>query len=193
MRSLLGRPGLMKPPGSDIHRFLPLQFVQKGALRKRQLTVELCLTPIVGLLLVIVLYLLPTFSASGELLCPCKRTDLPAAKNVLELESAPGVTISRTSVSLNGDPKADPSELAKQADQPIPIASLYADLLVLKNNYKLLHPSAQEWTGLVLIEADKNVEFGLVRKVLVSCSAAGYHRTQLAVEGHDPLKGHRSM
>lgn len=182
MRSLLERPGLMKPPGADIRRFLPLQFVKRSAFCRRPLQVELCLTPFVGLLLVITLYLLPTFSASGELLCNCRQPDLPEAKAVLDLQLAPVVAISRDSVTLNGDPKAATSALATQADRPIPIPLLYEDLLVLKHNYKLLHPSAQEWPGRVLIQAEKDLDYGVIRKVMVSCAAAGYNRAQLAVK-----------
>ena len=52
--------------------------------------------------------------------------------------------------------------------------------MTLKNNYKLLHPS-EEFPGTVIVQADKGVDFKVVKKVLYTCSVAGYRNVNFAV------------
>jgi len=49
-----------------------------------------------------------------------------------------------------------------------------------KNNYKLLHPS-EDFKGVCIIQADKSVEFKMLRKVMFSAATAGYQNVNFAV------------
>jgi len=52
--------------------------------------------------------------------------------------------------------------------------------VTLKNNYKLLHPS-EDFLGNVIVQADRGVDFKVVKKVLYTCGAAAYKNVNLAV------------
>jgi biopolymer transport protein ExbD len=106
---------------------------------------------------------------------------LPEAMNFKDLEQAPIVAVSRESVTLDGRQVADSAELNKENTADWKINDLYDQLVTLKNNYKLLHPS-DEFKGLVIVQADKNVDFKVIKKVMYSCGTAGYQNVNFAVQ-----------
>lgn len=182
MSSALDRPGMIKPPSPRLRKFIPLKFVTKHGAGKKSTYAELNLTSMVDMLTILVVFLLQTFSASGELLTVSKNITLPEAVNWKDLEQAPIIAISKDSVTLNGDPKGNSAELsAEQAlDQKIP--QLHDDLVVLKNNFKLLHPNPEDWKGLVIVQADKQIDFKILKRVMYTCAAAGYSNVNFAVQ-----------
>ena len=182
MASALERPGMIKPPAPRLRKFIPLKFVTKHGAGKKSTYAELNLTSMVDMLTILVVFLLQTFSASGELLTVSKNITLPEAVNWKDLEQAPIIAISKDSVTLNGDPKGNSAELsAEQAlDQKIP--QLHDDLVVLKNNFKLLHPNPEDWKGLVIVQADKQIDFKILKRVMYTCAAAGYANVNFAVQ-----------
>lgn len=148
---------------------------------RRPLSAMLNLNPLIGVLVILAIFLLPQFQASGELLCVCRHPPLPQASHVVPLEQGPVIMISSHSVALNGDPKADTSELMEDPKRGV-IQPLRADLGVLKDNHRLLHPDAAAFPGVVNIQAEKNTPFKILRRVLATCKAAGYDRPSFVVE-----------
>ena len=125
-------------------------------------------------------------SASGEL-SVSKNVTLPEAINYKDIEQAPIIAISRDVVTLDGRPMADSGELNKADSIDWKIPQLHDDLVVLKNNFKLLHPNPEDWKGLVLVQGDKNVDFKVLKKVMFTCTVAGYTNINFAV--HQKSKG----
>ena len=81
-------------PGRRLLHHIPLRFVRKkvaggGA---RSVNQEIPLIPFIDFLLCIVLFLLASFSASGELPID-KNVKLPNAENVIDMTEAPMVAI----------------------------------------------------------------------------------------------------
>ena len=76
--------GLIEKPGSHLGHDVPLKFVQKGAHGRKSAYAELNLTSMVDMLTILVVFLLQTFSASGELLSVSKNIVLPDAVNFKE-------------------------------------------------------------------------------------------------------------
>ena len=172
--------GLIEKPGPHLGHDVPLKFVQKGAHGKKTGYAELNLTSMVDMLTILVVFLLQTFSASGELLTVSKNIVLPEATNFKDLERAEVIGISKESVTLGGAPVADANELNRENTVDWKITQLHDQLVQLKNNYKLLHPS-EEFPGTVIVQADKGVDFKVVKKVLYTCGVAGYKNVNFAV------------
>lgn len=181
MSSVFDKGGLIKQPGPRLRKFIPLKFVTKHGAGKKSTYAELNLTLMVDMLTILVVFLLQTFSASGELLTVSKNITLPEALNYKDLEQAPIISISRDAVTLNGEPKADSSELTRETTMDWKIPQLHDDLVVLKNNFKLLHPDPNDWKGLVIIQGDKNIDFKVLKKVMYTCTVAGYNNVNFAV------------
>jgi biopolymer transport protein ExbD len=177
----LNKPKLMEKPGPRLRRFIPLRFVRGAQQGKKSVYAELNITSMVDMLMILVVFLLQTFSASGELLTVQKNIVLPEAMNYKELEQAPIIAVSKDSVTLNGRMVADATVLNQENTVDWKIVELHDELVVLKNNYKLLHPS-DEWRGMVIVQADKGVDFKVIKKVMYSCAMAGYLNVNFAVQ-----------
>lgn len=171
----------MKKPGPRLRRFIPLKFVRGGAGGKKSTYAELNITSMVDMLMILTVFLLMTFSASGELLQVQKNITLPEAQNYRDLEQAPIIAVSKDSVTLDGHMVADATVLNQENTADWKIVELHDTLVTLKNNYKLLHPS-DEWKGIVIVQADKGVDFKVIKKVMYSCSLAGYQNVNFAVQ-----------
>src|SRR4051794_1735326 len=172
--------GLIEKPGPHLGHDVPLKFVQKGAHGRKSAYADLNLTSMVDMLTILVVFLLQTFSASGELLTVQKNIVLPEASNFKDLEQAQVIAISKDAVTLAGRPMADAEELNKETTVDWKITQLHDELVTLKNNYKLLHPS-ENFPGTIILQADKNVDFKVVKKVMYTCAVAGYPNVNFAV------------
>ncbi len=175
------KAGLMKKPGPRLRKFIPLKFVRGGAGGKKSTYAELNLTSMVDMLTILTVFLLMTVSASGELLQVQKNIVLPEAQNFKDLEQAPIIAVSKDSVTLDGHMVADATVLNQENTADWKIVELHDLLVTLKNNYKLLHPS-DDWKGIVIVQADKGVDFKVIKKVMYSCSIAGYQNVNFAVQ-----------
>ena len=88
---------MIQKPGRRLMHKVPLRFVQNkvsggGA---RSVNTSLALIPLIDFLVVVVLFLLMSFSASGEIPVD-KNTKLPSAENTLDMIDAPVVAITGT-------------------------------------------------------------------------------------------------
>ncbi len=175
-------PGLMQPPGPRLGQAVPLDFVRRRKTRGRRSTyAELNLTSMVDMLTILVVFLLQTFSTSGEL-SVSRDIKLPAAVNHAAIEQAPIIAISRDVVTLNGYPMADTAELLRGDSIDWKLPRLYDELSVLRNNFKLVHAEPGAWQGLLLVQADQGVDFKVLKKVMYTCAAAGYDNLSFAVQ-----------
>jgi biopolymer transport protein ExbD len=174
--------GLIKKPGPRIRRFVPLRFVRAGGGGRKSGYAELNLTSMVDMLTILVVFLLQTFSASGELLAVQKNIVLPEAQNFKDLEQAPIIAVSKESVTLDGRMVANAEQLNAENTADWKITDLHDQLVTLKNNYKLLHPSEGDKFNTVIVQADKNVDFKVIKKVMYSCAVAGYVNVNFAVQ-----------
>jgi len=135
----------------------------------------------IDMMTMLVIFLLMSFSATGEILFVQKNIVLPDAQNWTDLERAPVVGISKDVVTLDGVQVSSADELMKDASTgDFKIAELHDRLVTMKNNYKLLH-TGEEFPGIAIVQSDKNVEFKALKKVMYSISVAGYQNINFAV------------
>ncbi|MDD9941582.1 MAG: biopolymer transporter ExbD [Myxococcales bacterium] len=167
-------------PGTVLLKNVPLQFVanqRKG--HGRSVNTEVTLVPFIDLLITLVVFLLMSFSASGELLAQNPSIVLPDASVSTDIEIAPVISIDATVITLDGRRIADVPTLA--ADPKVArIEALISDLDTLKRNWAILHPR-DPFAGTVIIQADKNVDYRVIKKVLYSAGQSGYPNISYAV------------
>jgi biopolymer transport protein ExbD len=101
-------------PGKVLLRNVPLEFVSKkvtghGA---KPVDVSIPLIPFIDFLIVLVVFLLISFSASGELLAQKPNLTMPKASNVVNVETAPVIAVDPIVVTLDGRRMADTATLA---------------------------------------------------------------------------------
>lgn len=168
-------------PGRVLLKGVPLAFVSKkvtGGGRKAS-NLEIPLIPFIDFLIVLVVFLLISFSASGELLAQKPNLTMPKASNVVNVEVAPVIAVDPIVVTLDGRRMADTATLA--ADPKVErIEQLIQDLETLKRNWSILHPQ-EPFPGQVIMQADVSIDFRVIKKLMFSASQAGYANVSFAV------------
>ena len=155
----------------------------KGAGQRRTVGADLLITPLVDMFIIIVIFLLQNFSATGEILFMSQDITLPDAMNGNEIDRAPVVQISSDSVMLEGEQIALVADLARDEYWNIP--ALEEKLRDLKKRYEALHQADPSggFKGDINIQGHKEVEFKTIKRVMYSCNQAGYANINFAVMG----------
>ncbi len=154
-----------------------------GAHHKKPANADLLITPLVDMFVIIVLFLLANFSATGEVLMMTKDIQLPEAANVKEVEMVPVVMVSNEQVVVQGNVVGRVEDLAR--DEYLNIPALEEKLRDMKKQYEDLHSAAGDteggFKGDVNIQANKEVQFKVIKRVMYSCAMAGYTNINFAV------------
>lgn len=169
-----------KPDKVLLHH-IPLKFVHAkvaGGGRKA-LDANIPLVPFIDFLITLVVFLLSSFSASGELVAQRQGLTMPSAANASDLELAPIIQIDARVVTLEGRRMADAQTLVASAGLER-IEPLIQDLETLRRNWPILHPR-DPFPGTVIIQADVAVDFRIIKKVMFSAGQAGYSNISFAV------------
>jgi biopolymer transport protein ExbD len=168
-------------PGKVLLRAIPLEFVSKkvsghGA---KAVDVAIPLVPFIDFLIVLVVFLLISFSASGELLAQKANLKMPKAANVVDIEISPVIAVDPVVITLDGRRMADTATLA--ADPKVErIEQLIQDLETLKRNWSILHPQ-EPFPGQVIMQADVSIDYRVIKKLMFSTAQAGYANVSFAV------------
>lgn len=168
-------------PGKALLRDVPLTFVAKKVQGHGAKAVDTAipLVPFIDFLIVLVVFLLTSFSASGELLAQQPNLRMPTAANVVDLEISPIIAINPQVMTLDGRRMADTQSLAANP-QMERIEQVVQDLETLKRNWSILHPS-QPFPATVIIQADEHIDFRVIKKAMFSAAQAGYSNISFAV------------
>lgn len=142
---------------------------------------DLNVTPLVDMFVILVLFLVANFSATGEILALNKDVQLPEAANTEELTLAPVVMVSKDEVLVSGTLIGRVEDLTR--DDYLNIPTLEEKLRDMRKQYEDLHNAANDsgaFKGEVNIQADKAVQFRIIKRVMFSCAAAGYGNISFA-------------
>jgi biopolymer transport protein ExbD len=142
---------------------------------------ELNVVPMVDMFVMLVIFLLQQFSATGEVLYMQKDIKLPDAHHGQMIEIAPVVAVSADQVVVTGVKVADIRELDSDSGY-LNIPALEERLRDEKKRWEFIHQQDpdKKWDGVVNIQADKAVPFRIVKRVMYSCGVAGYFNVNFA-------------
>lgn len=170
---LMAHTGLLKAKG--------------GGHGKKGVFADLQLTPLIDMFIVILIFLLMSFSASGEIVSANKDIKLPMAAHVEKLERTPIISISYPKndpsggiVTLESREVSTARELLEDSGPDWKIAKLTETLLKMKQRWKVTNPD-KPWQGKLIIQSDQNVDFKIIKKVMYSAGVAGYGNLLFAV------------
>ena len=155
----------------------------EGGHHKKGMFADLNVTPMVDLFVIIVLFLIANFSATGEVVMMSKEISLPEAAHVKEIDFAPVIQVSADAVIVNGKEVGKVEELTR--DEYLNIPALEEELRIMKKQWEDLHALAQDanatFKGDVNIQGHKEVQFRIMKRVMYSCASAGYSNINFAV------------
>jgi biopolymer transport protein ExbB len=154
---------------------------------KKSTFASLQLTPMIDMFIVVLIFLLMTFQAEGQILAISRDIKLPFAEKVDKLARAPIISISFPEndpaggvITLDGSEVSTARELVDDDSPDWKIAKLTEQLEVKKHNWKMTNPDKQ-FPGEVIIQSDQNVDFKIIKKVMYSVGLAGYPNVHFAV------------
>jgi biopolymer transport protein ExbD len=158
--------------------------------RQRRPTVAgLQLTPMIDMFIVVLIFLLMAFGAGAPFKLVTPDIKLPLARQVDQLVPAPVIAVTHPGgpgdmtggvVTLEGSEVAEVSELQDENNPDWLVAKLREQLEVHKHNWKLLNQDRQ-FSGQVVVLADREVDFRVLKRVFYTCGVAGYPQVHLAV------------
>ena len=160
-------------PGRRLLHHIPLAFVKKkvaggGA---RAVNAELPLVPFIDFLLCIVLFLLASFSATGELPVD-KNVKLPSAQNVMDMVEAPMVAITGSQILVDGIPSGN-TRAIEEANRLQRVDELFNVLKSKRELWKQINPG-KTFPGVVVLQVDKRVTALVVKSVFQTAAFAGF-------------------
>ena len=143
---------------------------------------DLLITPLVDMFVIIVLFLIANFSATGDVLMMSKDIVLPEAANVQDVQLVPVVMVSMEQVSVSGTVIGRVDDLTREEYLNIP--ALEEKLRDMKKQFEDLHSYAKDseggFKGDINIQAHKEVQFKIIKRVMFSCASAGYNNINFA-------------
>ena len=156
------------------------------AKRRKSVYATLLLTSLVDMFVILVLYLIQQFNATGQILFIDPDIMLPQARTASALVgSPPTVTINQTSISVQGREVESTDVLGKAGVWEAP--HLQEALLSLRTSASALRDvSAQadvkQRDDTLVVQADLGVPYMLVKKVIFTAQKAGFTRVDFAVQ-----------
>ncbi len=170
----------VKQPTRRLMHFVGLRFVRKKVAGggQRSVNASLSLTSFIDFLVVTVVFLLMTFSASGETPVS-KGINLPKAENTLDMVDAPLVSINGSQVLVDGAPAGN-TRAIEESKRLQRVDELFNLLKAKRELWKQTHPG-KEFPAVVILQIDQDVQAVVVKSVFQTSAFAGYPNVSFMV------------
>jgi biopolymer transport protein ExbD len=160
-------------PGRRLLHHISLEFVKEKVAGhgRRSPNAGLSLTSMIDFLIVVVVFLLMTFSASGETPV-AKGVTLPKAENTLDMLDAPIVAVAGSQILVDGVPSGNTRTVEEQKRMQR-IDELFNILKQKREVWKQARPG-KEFPGVALLQIDQEVPAVVVKSIFQTAAFAGY-------------------
>ncbi len=132
----------------------------------RNINADLLLTALIDAFSILVIFLLMSFSSTGDILFLGKNTELPKAALATVLERNPVV-------------KIDDGKMFVE-DKEVTNESIVSELLEIRKKFTETRPG-EEYPGIVTIQADRRVKYEQLNSIVLAASHAGFSDVRFAV------------
>lgn len=137
----------------------------RGEKHKRSIVADLLLTALIDAFSILVIFLLMSFSSTGEILY-INKMELPKSAQAVLLERNPVVKYENDILYLE--------------DQVVTPDGLVSALLSLRSQWQETHPG-QEYPGILTIQADRRTKYSSLNNIVVAASQTGFSDIRFAV------------
>jgi biopolymer transport protein ExbD len=167
-------------PGRRLMHHVPLKFVWNKATGhgSRSPNAGLNLVSFIDFLVVTVIFLLMSFSASGEIAVD-KNVKLPKAENVDDVIDAPMVAVNGNQILVDGV-QAGSTRAIEELGRLQKIDELFAILKNKRELWKQVQPT-KPFPGVCILQIDQNVSALVVKSVFQTAAFAGYPNVSFMV------------
>jgi biopolymer transport protein ExbD len=159
---------------------IPLKFVWKKVAGhgSRNPNADLNLVSFIDFLVVTVIFLLMSFSASGEITVD-KNVRLPKAENVESIIDAPMVAVNGNQILVDGT-LAGSTRAVEELGRLQKIDELFNILKAKRELWKQVQPN-KPFPGVCILQVDQNVPALVVKSVFQTAAFAGYPNVSFMV------------
>lgn len=167
---------------------------------KRSVVAVLSLTAMVDLFTVLVVFLLQNYATTGEILDIPEGVRLPIAKSVKDLKPANVIIVSEKEIRLNNEKVADYASIKAQQDWEIPVLRELIEVVIkkgesekrditnrlrsavekIKTGDKPIEDEIEAFRK-ITIQADKEIDFLTLKKVMYTATESGIIEINFAV------------
>ena len=179
----------IKAPGRRLAHHVGLEFVEKkiSGFGHRSVNAGLSLTSMIDFLVVTVVFLLMTFSASGETPV-AKGLNMPKAENALDMIDAPMVAVVGSQILVDGTPSGN-TRTVEESDRMQRIDELFNILKAKRELWKQTHPN-KDFPGVVMLQIDQNIKAVIVKSVFQTAAFAGFPNVSFMVNNLPKTAAH---
>ena len=149
---------------------------------KRQHEAHLIIISLIDVFIIVLTFLMRTFSAEGSLLTSADNLVLPMSVRAKSPTEVSLVIIGdHTSISVDGVSLIDTDKVRKQ--DSLLVATVLEVLTKKREEEKKaeMYGVIKESTGKVVVQLDKNIPYDIVTKLMATCGYAGYNNIKFAV------------
>ena len=125
------------------------------------------MTSLIDILTLLLVFLIQSFNAEGTLITPSSDLVLPSSSSKKQPSPSIMLEVTRDGVVAEGKQLAENKSFAASAD--LLVTNVY-DWLVRKKNRSAETAEQKR----IIIQCDRDVEFNIVKRVMYTCSKAGF-------------------
>ena len=133
------------------------------------------LTSLVDVMTILLVFLIKSFSVEGNLITPAKDLQLPVSISKEHLKQEFTFAVTSTQIIRNGEKIVDISDFENSESLLIPPFLKWLE----KERAKI---KSKKEIKKVLIQVDKRLEFNIIKRVVFTCSRAGFTNFSVMVE-----------
>lgn len=152
---------------------------------------DLDITSLLDILVILLVFLLKSYSASNVIINIPENIELPASQSQQISTEGVVVQVSPSKIWVNDKEvlSIEDSKTRIYDENGMRIISLYNELVEKKDSYKLLQRTVQDkgqnFTGNVNLIVDKKVKYSYLKKLMYTCASAGFKQYKFVVLGQD--------
>lgn len=160
----------------------------QGSIRSRRRkrgdgTVRLNITSMIDMFTLMVVFLLKNYSSEGQMVTPAKNLTLPMSSVERMAKEAQSVKISSNSIQVEDKVVIDPKAFQTVNEQKDFMIKPLFDVLSenAKNARNMAKAVGEEFSGKISIQADVEIPYNILTRVMYTCGQAGFPVMNLVV------------
>ncbi len=143
--------------------------------------VKMQITSLVDMMTVLVVFLLKSFSAEGDIVTPSDGLMLPASTASKKAELAFRLSVTKDHLLVEGQPILTLDQMMKGDDIIVPELTQLLDDRRKGTEHIQKNSTNVTFKGDVLIEADRKIQFKTLQRIMYTCGQSGFSNFTLLV------------
>jgi biopolymer transport protein ExbD len=144
------------------------------------------LTSLVDVMTVLLIYMIQSFNADGEIITPTKDLQLPFSTAVKKPGQTVTIAVSNKSIQIDNETIASVDQILSNDDMVIPALSAWLADSRSKTEKIEKYSTKTKFKGDITILGDKRIHFRLLKKIMYTCGQEGFNNFKLAVLSKGP-------